>query len=33
MRDAGKCLATFGRYPTEDDTDEFSDGLWPAAWG
>ena len=29
---AGRYLQRFGRHPTEDDVDEFSDGVWPAAW-
>jgi hypothetical protein len=34
LRDAGKYLQKFGRYPTEDDTDDFGfhAEAWRAAW-
>jgi hypothetical protein len=33
MRAAGRYLRRFGRYPTGDDTDDFGDVAWDAAWG
>jgi hypothetical protein len=29
---AAEYLARFGRYPSVDDDEEFTSGLWPAAW-
>jgi hypothetical protein len=33
LRDAAAYLGKCGRYPTEDDTDDFSTEAWEAAWG
>jgi hypothetical protein len=31
LRDAGAYLQKTGRYPTEDDTDDFASAAWAAA--
>jgi hypothetical protein len=32
LRDAGASLQKMGRYPTEDDPDDFGCVAWEAAW-